>query len=315
MQTILGAGGVIADEAAKTLAGYTAHIRLVSRHPKKVNATDELFTADLLDAGQTDKAVAGSEIVYLTAGLPYRSAVWEAQWPLVMRHTLDACMKHGAKLVFFDNVYMYGPVSGWMTEETPFNTTSRKGKVRAQITRMLLDEVEKGRLQALVARAATFYGHSPLSLTGSTVFERFKRGKSALWMLNDQCKNTFTYIPDAGSSMVLLGNAPQAYNQSWHLPTDRNGMSGKEFIEKAAAAMGVKPRYTVLKKWMIQMAGLFNPVIKEQIELLYQNDRDYLFSSEKFEKAFPQFRMTPYEEGIRATAELYKRGGKSSGVH
>jgi hypothetical protein len=66
------------------------------------------------------------------------------------------------------------------------------------------------------------------------------------------------------------------------LPTDRNVLTGKEFVEKVAEEFGVKPRYTVLPRWMIQVAGLFNGIIRESVEMLYQNDSDYLFESSKF---------------------------------
>jgi putative NADH-flavin reductase len=107
MQTILGAGGIIANELAKELhKNFTKELRLVGRNPKKVNDSDELFKADLLNAQQTADAVEGSEIVYFTAGLPYNSKIWHDQWPIVMQNVIDACELHKAKLVFFDNVYM-----------------------------------------------------------------------------------------------------------------------------------------------------------------------------------------------------------------
>src|SRR5690348_14135112 len=145
MQTILGANGVTAQELSKHLPAYTKRIRQVSRHPRKVNAGDETFEADLLSREQTDKAVAGSEIVYLLAGLKYDIKVWREQWPKLMRNVIDACKKHNSKLVFFDNVYSYGYVKGVMTEETPFNPTSKKGEVRAKVATMLLDEMKIGR--------------------------------------------------------------------------------------------------------------------------------------------------------------------------
>jgi nucleoside-diphosphate-sugar epimerase len=159
MQTILGAGGVIGTELAKSLPQFTDRIRLVGRHPRKVNASDELFSADLLNAEQTSQAVEGSEVVYLTVGLPYNLKVWQDLWPRVMRNVLDACKKHRAKFVFFDNVYCYGRVNGWMTESTPVKPASRKGMVRAQIAEMVLDEVKQGNIQALIARSADFYGN------------------------------------------------------------------------------------------------------------------------------------------------------------
>ncbi len=89
--------------------------------------------ADLLNYDETEKAVAGSKIVYLMAGLKYDARVWRQQWPVIMRNTIDACKKHQAKLVFFDNVYAYGLVKGPMTEETPYNPVSKKGEVRAAL--------------------------------------------------------------------------------------------------------------------------------------------------------------------------------------
>ena len=301
MQTILGANGAIGVELAKSLPQYTDRIRLVSRSPRKVNTNDELLSADLTIQEQTLKAVQGSEIAYLTAGLKYDINVWRSQWPVIMSNVVEACKRHNTKLVFFDNVYMYGKVDGWMTEETPVHPTSKKGEVRAVIAEMLMNEVKKGNLHALIARSADFYGHDAnTSVSGMLVFENLKKGKKAQWLVNAQMKHSQTYVPDAGKATALLGNSPEAYNQVWHLPTDRNVLTGKEFIEKVAKELGVEPRYSILSKWMLQMAGLFNVTIRESIEMLYQSTSDYLFDSSKFGKAF-SFKTTTYDEGIRET--------------
>jgi nucleoside-diphosphate-sugar epimerase len=122
MQTILGSSGVIGTEVAKALhKSFTKDIRLVSRDPKKVNPTDELFKADLMVRDQVMEAVKGSEIVYLLVGIQYSAKIWAVQWPVIMQNVIDACKEHKAKLVFFDNVYSYGKVEGWMTEETPYH--------------------------------------------------------------------------------------------------------------------------------------------------------------------------------------------------
>jgi len=306
MQTILGSSGVIGNELAKSLTQYTNKIRLVSRHPKKANPTDELFTANLLKAEEVIKAVEGSEIVYLTVGIQYKTSMWQQQWPLIMKNVIEACKQNNSKLVFFDNVYVYGRVNGWMKEDTPIKPVSRKGEVRKQVTEMLMNEVENGNLKAIIARAADFYGpNTPLSFVTVTVFENFKKGKKAMWFIDAEKKHSFTYTPDAGKATAMLGNSDSTYNQVWHLPSDKNVLTGKEFIELSAEAFGVKPEYTVLKKWMIKMAGLFNSNVRESVEMLYQNDSDYLFDSTKFEKAI-NFRPTSYEEGIIKTVNSLK---------
>src|SRR5512138_757023 len=101
MQTILGANGTIGTILARELRNYTNRIRLVSRHPKRVNDNDELFPADLLEQGMVDKAVEGSDVVYLVVGLEYSYKVWKEKWPVLMRSVIDACIKHKSRLVFF----------------------------------------------------------------------------------------------------------------------------------------------------------------------------------------------------------------------
>jgi nucleoside-diphosphate-sugar epimerase len=306
MQTILGSSGIIGTELAKSLTKYTDKIRLVSRNPKKVNPTDELFTADITDANQVLKAVEGSDVVYLTVGLQYKISVWQKQWPQIMQNVIEACKTHKAKLVFFDNVYSYGLVNGWMKEDTRVNPTSKKGEVRAQISQMIMSEVEKGKLDAIIARAADFYGpNTPLSFATVIVFDNLKKGKKAQWFLDANKKHSMTYTPDAGKATAILGNTNSAYNQVWHLPTDRNALTGKEFIEIASKSFGMEPKYMVLKKWMVQMVGMFVPVVKESIEMLYQNEHDYLFDSTKFEKTF-NFTPTSYKDGIAVTVKSIK---------
>ncbi len=302
MQTILGAGGIIGRELAKDLPRYTNRIRLVSRNPERVNAGDETFRADLLAADDVLRAVEGSDVAYLVAGLRYSRAVWRAEWPVIMDNVIGACAALGTKLVFFDNVYLYGRVAGWMTEDTPIRPASRKGEVRARLHERIMNETAAGRLKALIARSADFYGSGAgLSFVQAMVFDRLAQGRKAQWLVNDRVRHSFTYTPDAGRATALLGNTDSAYGQVWHLPTDRNALTGREFVTLAAREFGTAPDYRVLPKWAVRLAGLFNGVVRESVEMLYQNDSEYLFSSSKFVVNF-DLPPTLMAEGIRATA-------------
>lgn len=301
MQTILGANGVIGNELAKLLPQYTDKVRQVSRHPKQVNATDEQFTADLLDAAAVSEAVKGSDVAYLVAGLKYDANVWADQWPRVMRNTIDACKRHGTKLVFFDNVYAYGRVEGVMTEDTPYDPCSRKGEVRAKIATTLMDEVKRGELEAMIVRAADFYGPGAvLSLTHATVFERLRAGKTPQWVGHAKAVHTFTYTPDAGRSVALLGNTPSAYGQVWHALTSREDMTGEGFVRLACELAGKPYKLQVAPGWMLALMGLFVPVLRENKEMMYQFEHDYRFSSDKLERAL-NVQPTDYRAGIKAT--------------
>ena len=304
MQTILGANGVIATELSKHLPSYNTTIRQVSRHPKKVNETDELVEADLLDYDQTGRAVAGSEIVYLLAGLKYDIKVWRERWPKLMRNVIDACKKHNSKLVFFDNVYSYGKVDGTMTEETPFNPTSKKGEVRAKVATMLLDEIKAGNINGMIIRAADFYGPGAnLSLTYSTVTTRLKAHKGAQWIGNPKSIHTFTYTPDAGKSVARLGNTSSAYNQTWHALTSKEKMTGEQYVKIACDIMGAPYKLQAMPKFGVSIVGMFVPVLHEFVEMMYQFEHDYIFDSTKFEKAFNET-ATSYQEGIDATLKF-----------
>jgi nucleoside-diphosphate-sugar epimerase len=305
MQTILGSGGAIGAQLAKALPKYTDKIRLVSRNPKKANPGDELFSADLTDAEAVDRAVNGSEIAYLTAGLVYKTNVWQKSWPVIMNNVIQACLKHKCKLVFFDNIYIYdGTVLNPITETTPINPPSEKGKVRAKIVKMIEDARQKG-LVALIARAADFYGPSikNVSVLTETVIKPLSEGKTANWLGDDTKKHSYTYVPDAGKATALLGNTPEAYGEVWHLPTAKNPPTGKEWVEMIAAEIGAKPKYRVVGKGMVKFMGLFMSIMKESVEMMYQNDRDYVFDSSKFESKF-DFKPTPYLKGIQEIVSI-----------
>lgn len=310
MQTILGAGGAIGTELAKALLTYTKDIRLVSRNPKKVNETDEIFAANLLEADEVAQAVAGSDVVYVAVGFPYNHKVWKAKWPLLMENVIDACIKNNCKLVFFDNIYMYDPnhIDG-MTEETPINPQSKKGKIRAEISELLLSKMKEGKIKALIARSADFYGSSRYKniMLAETVFAPLNRGKTANLMGSDRFKHSYTYTSDAGKATALLGNSEKAFGQVWHLPTAKNPMNGKEMIEAIAKEMGVKPKYRTMSMSMVKLLSLFIPVMREMPEMMYQYDRNYVFNSDKFTNNFAM-QATPFLEGIKEIVKLdYKQ--------
>ncbi|HEX2868131.1 MAG TPA: NAD-dependent epimerase/dehydratase family protein [Ignavibacteriales bacterium] len=298
MQTILGAGGAIGIPLAKELSARTDKVRLVGRNPQKINPEDELFPADLKVPKEVLEAVKGSEVAYLTVGLQYSTEIWQKEWPLIMENVIRACSECHSKLVFLDNVYMYGRVEGWMTEETPFNPQSLKGEIRAGIAERLTRAYKNGEIEAAILRAADFYGpDNKGSVLNMLVLDKLKEAKKANWLVNAEKLHTYTYTPDAAKAMAMIGNNPSAYNQTWHAPSDRNVLTGKGYINLTAEILNVKPEFMVFKKWQLRMAGLFDPIIRESYEMLYQNEYDYLFDSTKFESFF-NFKPTLYKDGI-----------------
>ena len=302
MQTILGSNGQIGEQLARELKRqFDAPLRLVSRTPQPIHDTDELHPADLLDAAQTDAAVAGSNIVYLTAGLPMNTQLWVEQWPTIMRNVIRACQKHGAKLVFFDNTYMYPQTSEPQTEDIRFEPHGEKGRVRAEIAHALLYEMQARKIEAVICRAPEFYGPGKTqSITTRMIFDNIRAGKPLKAFVRDDTLRTLIYSPDASRAMALIGNTPEAFGQTWHLPCDDNRLTYRQLIELVCEVFGESFKWDVLKSWQIKMAGLANSAIRDAAELLPRYEQDNIFVSDKFKQAFPQFNVTTYREGITA---------------
>ncbi|MFD0765625.1 NAD-dependent epimerase/dehydratase family protein [Mucilaginibacter lutimaris] len=307
MHTILGAGGPVANALTNELVKNNEPVRLVSRRPVDIQGNNITWRkADLLNYEQVREATRGSSIIYLCAGLVYDADIWREQWPVIIKNVINVTKENNARLIFFDNVYMYGLVNGPMKEDTPYNPVSEKGKVRAAIANTIMNEVKAGTLNATIARAPDFYGTtSTNAFLDMMVLSKYAKKQTAQWMGDPDRLHNFIYIPDAGRAMYLLGQHPESANQIWHLPTSP-AMTGHQFLELAARIYGVEPKFMRIRKVMLWIIGLFNKVIAGAVEMYYQNANDYIFNSDKFEKAF-KFKPTSYEDGIKEVSQtIYK---------
>lgn len=301
MQTILGSSGSIGFELAKNLKNYTSNIRLVSRNPIKVNPTDQLLSVDLTSREGVFKAIYGSEITYITIGFPYKTKVWRQNWIPFIRNVIDACLEYNVKLVLFDNVYSIGGDNvNHITESSPISPISKKGEIRAEVNKMILESVKKDNLNALIARAPDFFGGTSRqnSLIMNLVYNNLLKGKKAQWLSNAKVIHTIGYVPDLAKGTAILGNTPQAYNQIWNLPTDAQKLTGEEWIHLFAKEIKTSNAYNVLPNWMLKSLGIFVPLMKELSEMNYQFDRDYFFDSSKFNNYF-NFKPTSNLEAVK----------------
>ncbi|MFD2904275.1 NAD-dependent epimerase/dehydratase family protein [Sphingobacterium anhuiense] len=312
MQTILGANGQIGEELARELKrNFTSDIRIVSRDAKKVNDTDEVFSADLSIREKAIEAVKGSEIAYFTLGLPISSDLWEKQFPLILRNVIDACKINGTKLVFFDNTYMYPQDDRVLTEETAFAPVGRKGRVRREMAEMVLTEIESGELEAVICRAPEFYGPGKTqSITNTLIFNNIKEGKKLKVPLRANKKRSLIWTPDASRATALIGNTPDAFGETWHLPVDKSHPTYKEFIQMASGIYGRELKYSVVPKLMFKIGAFFNKSVKELLELLPRYEHDNIFDDSKFRKKFPDFQVTSYKQGINIIKDEQLSGNK-----
>jgi len=306
MHTILGAGGPIANALQKELEANNEQVKLVSRRTIQVSGNTTWQKADLTNFSETLAAAQGSKVIYLCAGLVYDTVIWQHQWPIVMQNAINVAKETKARLIFFDNVYMYGLVKGSMVETTPDNPCSKKGEVRAKIARNLMQAVENGNIRASIARAPDFYGAGNVnSYFDAMLLSKFAKKESAQWLGNPKTLHAFILVEDAAKAIALLGKSPESDNQIWHLPT-APAITGVELVNLAAKVFDTTPKYMKINKPMMQLFGLFSKPIKNSVEMFYQYASDYQFNSDKFQKAF-NVKPTSYQDGFKKLAiTLYK---------
>lgn len=304
--TIIGAGGAIGSPLAAELIKQGQPVRLLSRSGAQMQGAESRKT-DVFDLQSLTQSLEGSKVAYLTVGLEYKLSVWREKWPRLMQNVIEACAHHGTSLIFFDNVYMYGKVAGKMTEETPYNPCSKKGEIRARVANLLMEATQKGQLKASIARSADFYGPWADKQSGLYILalKNLAAGKKAQGLGDPTRLHSFTYTLDCAKALVLLANDPESFNQIWHMPTAHPPLSVLELVKIAEQEIGLPEKgISTIPEWMLTLLGIFMPVMKELVEMNYQNRFDYWFDSSKFETRY-NFSPTSYQQGIHDTVEFF----------
>jgi len=297
VHSVIGGNGTIGAVAVRHLAAAGCEVRIVQRHPRLIEGAVATASADVFDLDGLTKAVEGSDVIYLILGLPYDAKVWLEGFPRAVSHAVEAARRVGARLVYFDNVYMYGPVQGVMTEDTPDNPTTQKGLARARAARVLIEAVEKGAIRGLIARSADFYGdYRPFDQV-KAIAEKLEKGRKAQLLLRADKVHSLTYIPDAGRAVAVLGQQADAFDAIWHMPTDPNALTGAQLVELIGALLGKEARHTVLPKLLLRMVGLFDGTVRGLLEMSYQFEQDYRVDSSKITQAYG-LTATPMRQGL-----------------
>ena len=312
LHAVLGAGGGTGGAIVRELVGQGRRVRAVTRgggaaarYGTLPPALFEDVAADVTAREQLRRALDGASVVYHCAQPAYTR--WPEEFPPMTRGIAEATAAAGAKLVFADNLYMYGPVDGPMTEQTPPVAQTRKGRVRVAMAEELLAAHASGSLRVVIGRSSDYYGPGGLvSALGERFFKAILAGKKAQWFADLDQPHTLSYLPDMARAFVILGERAEADGQVWHTPA-APPLTGRQYVELAARAAGTPARPTALGMGTVRMLGLFMPVLREFPELMYQYDRPFVMDSGKFEAALGPFAVTPPEEALRTTLEWYRR--------
>lgn len=303
---VLGAAGVSGRALIDVLQESGKTVTAVSRSAKFSDI--EQREADLLDPDQAMRAVKGASHVYLCAGLPYSVRVWQRDWPLLVQNVVQACEKADARLIFLDNIYMYGPapLAVPFDESHRQDPPSRKGAARKQAAGIILQAHLEQRIQAVIGRSADFYGPGVTnSMLYISMLERMLQGKPPQALGRLDVPHTFAYVPDNARALAALAAADSVYGKAWHLPVSE-AVTLHEAVNTINSVLETELTPTTVPRPMLKMMGLFVSPIREIGEMLYQFDDPYIMDDSAFRRTFPDFAATPFQEGIRSMVQSFQ---------
>jgi nucleoside-diphosphate-sugar epimerase len=303
---VLGAGGGTGSAVVSELARRGLPARAVTRSGKgDVPEGVEQVAADVGTADGARQACEGAAVVYHCAQPPYTK--WAELFPAMTAAIIDGAAVAGAKLVYADNLYVYGPPDGPMTEETPHRAQGKKGRIRIKMADAILGAHADGRLRVAIGRSSDYYGpHGTASTVGENIMKPALRGKRARWLGSLDQPHTLNYLEDMARALVTLGERNAADGEVWHLPA-AEPLTGRQFLELVFEEAGHPPKVGAASRPMIRIGGLFNPLLRELNETLYQFERPFVSDASKFQAAFGPFEPTAHREAVSRTVDWFRR--------
>jgi nucleoside-diphosphate-sugar epimerase len=302
---VLGAAGGTGSAVVRELVARGLPVRAVTRSgTADLPVGVEQVAVDIASPGGARQACDGAVVVYHCAQPDYTK--WVVLFPPLTAAVLDGAAAAGAKLVFADNLYGYGPADGPMTEETPQRAEGPKGRTRVDMAAAILRAHADGTLRCTIGRSSDYYGPRGTATTaGDNIMGPALRGKRARWLGSLDQPHTLNYLEDIGRALVTLGERDAADGGVWHLPA-AEPLTGRQFLTLVYEAAGHPAKLGVATRRMVRLAGLFKPLVRELKETLYQFERPFISDASKFERAFGPFVPTPHREAVRRTVDWFQ---------
>lgn len=314
LHVIIGTGA-LAKSVMQALHKRGKTVKMINRtgkRPAEIPASVEVVGGDAYSVDFTRSVTQGADVVYQCAQPEYHR--WVAQFPQLQSAIVEGAAVNGAKLIVGENLYMYGDTHGQpMHENLPYAAHTRKGKLRAVMANQLLQAHRDGKVRVAMARGSDFFGPG---VFGSALGERtiipLLQGKSAEATASLDQPHAFTYIRDFGEAMAILGERDEALGQAWHVP-NASPCTQRQMLTLFFEEAGLEPIFSVMKKPMLMLGGLFIPPAREMIEMLYQFEKPFLVDSSKFIQAFGNI-ATPHETAVKETVSWFQEYLKRSGT-
>lgn len=309
LHVVLGTGP-LGRATMRALLERGKAVRMVNRSGRaEVPPGVATVRGDLYDPASVRAVAEGAAVVYGCAQPTYQD--WQRLFPSLQASIVEGVAATGATLVVAENLYMYGPPSGPMTEDLPHAATTRKGLTRARMHEALLAAHRAGKVRVAVGRGSDFYGPGVLdSALGDRVFRPALVGKAASAVGDLDQPHTYTYIGDFGAALVRLGSDERALGQVYHVPNAPTTTT-RATLTELFALLGTPPKMSGMGRLMMRLGGIFIPGARETVEMMYEFEHPFVVDHGKYARIFggpdgAGVQITPLRDGLRETIAWYR---------
>lgn len=301
MDVVFGYGQV-GQALVKELSGRGRKVRVVTRSALTIEGAEHR-AGDARDPAFCRAACADAEVVYVCMNAPYDR--WATDYPPLQAAVLEGAAAARAKLVVLENLYMYGPHDGPLTESLPMAATEAKGRTRAEMSEALLAAHREGQVRVAIGRASDFFGPGvTTSQLGERVFGPLVKGQPASMIGDPDTQHSFAYVPDVARALAILGERPEADGRVWHLPSVST-LTTRQMLRRAGAVAGTPGEVSRMPRALVALLSLVHPMVREIRAIAYQFDADFVVDSSAFESTFGMH-ATPLDEALAATIAWYR---------
>ncbi len=299
------AGRTLADR----LLDHGHDVRMVSRTPKgDLPRRVEHLVGDLADPGFATDAFKDADVGYFCINAPDYHR-WAEQFPPIQAGLLRGARAAGIRLVVLENLYAYGPPEGRpLREDLPMAATDTKGRVRAEMTRSLLEGHARGDFSVAIGRASDFVGPRVTDAAfGAAFLPNLVAGRRGSLIGDLDQPHSYHDIRDVAAGLATLGLDPVGDGQIWHLPIDR-ARTTREWVDGFAAEIGRPAKVMSAGRSMLRVAGLFDRKLRSLTDTLYQFTEPWVVDDGRFRATFgDRARATPMATTIADTVAWYRQ--------
>ena len=302
---LLGAAGAMGQSVAAALRKAVRPYRVVGRSRAPLTESfggdplAEIATWNPDDAESVRAATRGASTIVYLVGVNY----WQFELhPQLMAKTLAGAVAEGVEhLLLIGTVYPYGrPRTDRVREDHPREPHTFKGRMRKAQEDLLVEAQAAGRIKGAVLRLPDFYGPAVDKSFLHGAFVAATRGGAANLIGPLDTPHEFVFVPDVGPVVARLVETPAVWGHVWHL-AGAGVTSQQAMLDEIARQAGRPVKARVAGKWMLRVLGLFNPLLREMVEMHYLLTEPVIMDDSALSALIGPIAKTPYPEGIRQT--------------